>query len=238
MKLFGHDTSPYVRRTRVLLAELGVPFERDPQGWVNASEEMLRHNPLMRVPVLLDPPSASLPAQPDRGDQLLIDSKLIAVYLYDRAVASPPPPPPGRPPIQPTLWRAAHRYDDENVVLAIDGATDSAINVFLLEREGVDKAAVPYLQRQEQRIARCLAWLEGVYAGRTTLGEGALAFADVAIVCALDWMAFRRRYDVTRHPGLCRVMEAHRDRPSFAGTHPSLAVGEALAPPLAPRPRA
>jgi glutathione S-transferase len=81
MKLFGHDTSPYVRRARVLLDELGVPFERDAHGWANASEEMLQRNPLMKVPVLLDE---------ERGNQVIIDSKLIAAYLYERSPSAAP----------------------------------------------------------------------------------------------------------------------------------------------------
>jgi glutathione S-transferase len=219
MKLFGHDTSPYVRRVRVLLAEKGVPFDRDPNGWMNASEEMLRLNPLMKVPVLLDEG-----AGPGGGDQAVLDSKLIAGYIYDRVVDRfPGPPPAAGLPLQATLWRPGHRYDDENVVLAIDGATDSAINIFLLEQDGVRPAASSYLQRQERRVASSLTWLDGLYAGRTTLGDGALAFADIALMCALDWMAFRKRYEVSRHQNLCRVVEAHRERPSLASTHPSLA---------------
>ena len=54
MKLYGHDTSPYVRRVRVLLTELGLPFERDANGWSNPSEAFLRINPLLRVPALED----------------------------------------------------------------------------------------------------------------------------------------------------------------------------------------
>jgi glutathione S-transferase len=214
MKLFGHDTSPYVRRVRVLLAELGVPFERDVHGWQDAVEEMLRRNPLMRVPVLVDEA---------RGDQMLVDSKLMAAYLYEHSAAAPAAPA-GHVPLQPTLFREGRRYDDENVLLVVDGALDSAINVFLMERDGVLPAASSYLERQQHRVERCLIWLERAYDGRTTLGDGVVSFTDLSVVCALDWMTFRKRYDVTRHPALCGVAERHRDRPSLAATHPSQAV--------------
>ena len=39
--LFGHDTSPYVRRIRILLAELGLPFARDARGWNVPDAEVL-----------------------------------------------------------------------------------------------------------------------------------------------------------------------------------------------------
>jgi glutathione S-transferase len=169
----------------------------------------------MRVPVLVDE---------GRGEQTLVDSKLMAVYAYEHAPSPRPAAPAGHPPFQATLFREGHRYDDENVLLVIDGALDSAINLFLMERDGVLPSASSYLGRQQQRVERCLIWLESAYAGRTTLGEGVFSFTDVALVCALDWLAFRKRYDVARHPGLVRVAEHHAARPSLAETHPTKAV--------------
>lgn len=211
MKLYGHDTSPYVRRIRVLLAELGLPFTRDLNNW--ASPDLPQVNPLMKVPVLVD------------EGLTILDSRLIADYLYDRACGRVAPPPPGHPPLQPTLWRPDRRYEDENVLLLIDGAADSAINVFLLDRDGIDS---PYLRRQMERVAACLRHLDGLYGEGDTLAPGTLAFADIALVCALEWMIFRERYDVRAHGNLARVLDRHRDRPSFAETHPS----RAQTPPL------
>ncbi len=219
MKLFGHDTSPYVRRARVLLLEKGIPFERDPAGWVSPSDEFARLNPLMRVPALLD------------HGQAVLDSGLIAAYLYERFPGPPPAPPAGHPPLQATLWSADHRYDDENVLLAVEGALDSAINVFLMEQDGILPAASAYLRRQTQRIARCLAFVDGLLADRTTLREGVLSFTDITLCAALDWLIFRKRYDVAQHGNLVRFLRTHQDRPSLAGTHPTLAVP-------APAPRA
>ena len=52
LKLYGHDTSPYVRRIRVLLAELGLPFVRDSRSWTVADADVLKLNPCLRVPAL------------------------------------------------------------------------------------------------------------------------------------------------------------------------------------------
>jgi glutathione S-transferase len=212
VKLFGHDTSPYVRRARVLLAEKGVAFERDDAGWVAPSADFSRLNPLMRVPALLD------------GGQALLDSRLIAVYLYERYPEPPPLAPAGHAPLQATLWAPASRYDDENVLYAIESALDSAINVFLLEQDGVALAASPYLQRQTRRLASCLGYVDGLLAGKTTLNEGVFSFSDVTLACALDWLVFRKRYDVAQHVNLARYREAHEPRPSLRATHPSLAA--------------
>ena len=72
MILYGHDTSPYVRRVRALLAELGLPFDRDMNSWSVPDATVLRINPMLRVPALVD------------GGQVLLDSRLIATYLYER----------------------------------------------------------------------------------------------------------------------------------------------------------
>lgn len=215
MKLYGHDTSPYVRRIRVLLAELGLPFERDANSWSNPDAAVLRLNPLLRVPALTD------------GELLLLDSKLIATYLYDRYPSSPPAPAGDELPLQPTLWHKEHRYDDENMLLVLDGATDSTINVFLLEMDGLKPAEVPYLGRQLQRVRGSMAWLDEKLAGKVSLHDGAVSFFDLSLVCALQWMQFRDRYPVAQHPNLLRFISAHQDRPSLRATHPSLAQNTA-----------
>lgn len=208
MKLFGHDTSPYVRRVRVLLSELAVPFERDTMSWVAPTEEFQRLNPIQRVPALLD------------EGQAILDSKLIAAYVYDRPATAVPAPPPGHAPIQATLWHPAHRYADENFVLTLDAAVDSAINVFLLEQDGILPAAAPYLQRQVRRIGTCLEWLDQQLRDRDTLHDGVFSFADVSLMCALEWLTFRKRHDVSQHEHLHRFVSRHQARPALAATHP------------------
>jgi glutathione S-transferase len=215
MILYGHDTSPYVRRVRVLLAELGAPFERDSRSWSVPDAEVLRINPMLRVPALID------------GGQALLDSKLIAAYLYERYPASTPGPS-GQLPLQATLFHPEHAYDDQNALLCIDAAADSAINVFLLELDGIPAEQSPYLLRQQQRLRSCLTWLDEKLKGRDTLHPGSFSFVDIAVTCALDWMRFRKRYPVEDHANLSRFLERHQDRPSLALTHPAKAQSTAM----------
>ena len=208
MKLFGHDTSPYVRRVRVLLHEMGITVERDFSSWVAPSSELSKSNPLMRVPVVRD------------GKKTLLDSKLIAEYLYahyankllEQATA---------PPLSPTLWHTSHRFEDENIVLAIDAATDSAINILLLELDGVSRAQSPYLGRQLERVERCMHWLDQSLAGRTTVWDDVFSFSDIALHCALDWMLYRQRYPVAQHANLVCLLRTHTHRPSLSATYPA-----------------
>ena len=207
MKLFGHDTSPYVRRIRILLAELQLPFERDTHGWQDPSADFLAASPIQRLPVL------------DRGNgtavRYLYDSKVIAEALY----ALPHPLPGGAPPFQDSLWNPAAEGEDRNVVSVSDGGLDALVNVFCLEADGIKTAQSPYLRRQEQRGRDCLDWLERLYAGRTTL-NGRLSFADVSVICALGWVRFRNRMDLSPWLGLAMLEAAHQDRPSVASTRP------------------
>lgn len=219
LKLYGHDTSPYVRRIRVLLAEKGLPFSRDEDSWSTPNAEITRINPMLRVPALLD-------EEAGKKGQLLLDSKLIATYLYDRH-PNQGITPGGLLPLQATLFHSAHRYDDENALLGLDAALDSAINVFLLELDGVPREKSPYLTRQFERIRRCLSFLDEQVGDKTTFHEGSFAFIDIAIVCALDWMNFRNRYPVAEHSNLSRLIAAHAARPSLSATHPSLAKNQA-----------
>lgn len=226
LTLFGHDTSPYVRRVRVLLQELGLPFVRDPASWGAPSEALRQINPMMRVPALLD-------SDYGEGGLALLDSRLIATYLYDQygdqhGQHGAAEIGPAAPLLQRTLFRPESRYQDENLLLAIDAATDSLINVFLLELDGVTKEAAPYLRRQEERAHRSLAYVETAYGGYPTLAEGRLSYVDIALCCSLDWMRFRKRYDITQHPGLLRVLEALAERPALAESHPSRAASTAL----------
>ena len=208
-------TEPSVLKT-------GEPVRRtrDTDSWSAPQGEAQRINPMLRVPVLVD------------GEQTLLDSKLMAAYLYDRYPQAPLPPPPGHLPLQATLWHPQHRFDDENTLLAMDTAVDSTINLFLLELDGIAAEPSAYLRRQQQRVRACLGWVDGKLAGRTSFHDGVIAQLDIALVCALQWMQFRKRYPVEDHPNLVQFLAAHASRPSLAETHPSRAQN--TAPPHTP----
>ena len=215
LKLFGHDPSPYVRRTRVLFAELGVPFERDTHGWLDPVGEFLDNSPTGRLPMLDLGPEAS--------ERYVYDSRVIAEVTYGslrRWQAPSSRPKQGGLDVQSTLWNPALEHGDRNVLTVIDEAVGSGINLFAIERDGVPRSAAPYLQRQADRVENCLAWLDKAYAGRTTLTPGTLAYADIALGCGLGWLRFRQRANVDAYPNLVNVEAALNPRESFATTKP------------------
>lgn len=71
MKLLGSTTSPYVRRTRLLLADRPYDFV-NLAIYAEDRDELRRQNPALRIPVLQD------------GDLTLFDSRVIARYLSQK----------------------------------------------------------------------------------------------------------------------------------------------------------
>ncbi len=221
LKLYGHDTSPYVRRIRVLLAELGLPFVRDSRSWTVADADVLKLNPCLRVPALEAPRS-------DGGTQLLLDSRIIAAFLYAQPGRSAPTLPAGEPAVAPTLFDERTRWDDENALSILDAAQDSLINLFVLELDGITPSQSPYLQRQYARTESCLRWLDARLGASDTFHADRFSYLDMALSCTLDWAQFRERYPVGQHPNLARAIARHAQRPSLASTHPRLAQSAAL----------
>lgn len=208
LKLFGHDASPYVRRVRVLLAELRIPFERDAHGWQDPAPELVAASPIQRVPMLDLGPGARV--------RYVFESRVIAQLLY----GLPHPPPAGDPPFQDTLLDPSLALLDQNILSVADAAQDSLVNVFLLEGDGVRATQSSYLQRQVARARGCLDSLEQTYRGRRTLTAGRLAYVDVAVLSLLGWIRFRNRLDLAPWPGLLALEAAHSERPSVAATRP------------------
>ena len=208
LKLFGHDASPYVRRVRVLLAELRIPFERDAHGWQDPAPEFVSASPIQRVPMLDLGPGAPV--------RHVFESRVIAQLLY----GLPHPKPEGDPPFQDALLEPSLELLDQNVLSVADAAQDSLVNVFLLEGDGVRAEQSSYLQRQVARARGCLDSLARSYRGKRSLSPGRLAYVDVAVVSLLGWIRFRKRLDLAPWPELLALEAAHAERPSLASTRP------------------
>jgi len=133
IQVLGSRTSPFVRRVRIVAAELGAPFELVDSTSESGQERLRAWSPLQKIPVARF------------GDEVVLDShsiidRLIAEYGYG------------------PLRAADDLWPETRVAHVIDGALDAAINVFYLRRDGVG-AEVPYLAKQEARVDRALAWL-------------------------------------------------------------------------------
>jgi len=109
-------------------------------------------------------------------------------------------------------------WHERNLMNAIDEALLSGLQLFYLRRDGFALDGNVFTQRQIDRIDAIYAWLgQELVADRFGLPE-------LSLVCALDWMDFRKAYATERATGLAALRAAWRDRPSIAATLPHLPI--------------
>lgn len=167
MKLYGTTTSPFVRRVRVVAAELGVEH-----AWVNTAHDdgqaqLKAISPIWKVPVA------------EIDGRTIYDSRVIIDWLTTTRGWGP-------------LRQPRDRWKDQNVMNAIDGALESAIQLFYLQREGLDPMKIPFGPRQVERIGAIFEWLADELPAHDP--ARGLGVAELSLLCTLDWMDFRKVY--------------------------------------------
>jgi glutathione S-transferase len=134
MRLFGTTTSPFVRRVRVVAAEVGEPVDRVDTATDLGMAQLRDVSPIRKVPVAII------------DNRLLYDSRVIIDWLTSTRGWGEIEPPRDR-------WR------EQNLLNAIDAALDSVIQLFYLRRDGVSVDGTPYAQRNLDRADAIFAWL-------------------------------------------------------------------------------
>jgi glutathione S-transferase len=193
MELIGTTTSPFVRRVRVVCAEIGVPYTLVDSSKPAGESRLREQSPLWKVPV----------AAFDDG-VLVFDSRAIVDELLRRHGLGP--------------FARTTSARENNLRAVIDGALDSAINVFYLRREGVVVDDIAYCKKQLNRVGSALSWLTDELRG-DDFGAG-FGLTELALYTALDWMTFRDAYPLADRTALQAFRQAHSTRPSLAATAP------------------
>jgi glutathione S-transferase len=202
MKLIGSLTSPYVRKVRIVMAEKKLDFQHELED-VWASDKIMASNPLGKVPCLVL-----------SGGEAIFDSRVIVEYLDTRSPVSRLIPEGSRERIEVRTWEAL-----------ADGLLDAAI-LARLEQTWAGRSAE---QRSDAWIQRQLHKVEvSIDAISTGLGDKPwctgihLSLADIAVGCALGYLAFRfPQIDWRgRHANLARLADKLDARPSFIDTLP------------------
>lgn len=200
MKLVGTYTSPYVRKTRVVLAEKKFEYEFVIDSPWEENSGVPNLNPLGKVPVLiLD------------DDSTLFDSRVICEYLDNVSPNNRLMPQTNRERTQVKRWEAL-----------ADGVCDAAANIVLEKRRQAGRRSAQFVERQMEKVAR------GVQFMANELGEDAwcqgasFTLADIAVGSALGYLTFRiTDFDWReKYPNLARLYEKLMQRPSFAETVP------------------
>ena len=200
MKLIGTFTSPYVRKTRIVLAEKKIECEFVLDSpWLEGTG-VPQHNPLGKIPVLVFDDNSTL-----------FDSRVIVEYLDNLAPNNRLIPATGRERIQVRRWEAL-----------ADGICDAAAAAFIeAKREGAQRSQ-PWIDRQRGKI------VQGVAACAADLGEqpwcfgNTITLADIALGTALGYLGFRFP-DIAwqaQYPNLARLYGKLMLRQSFIDTVP------------------
>jgi glutathione S-transferase len=195
MKLYGSETSPYVRKARILIKEKNLACEFVAGDVGAAGSPVPALNPLGKVPVL------------EREDHsVLFDSPVIVEYL-DSLKSPALLAASGEPRWTMLRWQAL-----------ADGVLDAVVARLLESRRPPEQQSARDIARQEEKVARALAWTESQLRGDWLVGTG-FSLADLAVGVMLDYTDFRYPHDwAARHPKLSRWHQALRQRPSFIET--------------------
>lgn len=164
MKLFYTKRSPYARKVRIIAAEKNIPLDLAEEDLSNKSGELLRYNPLGKIPVLVL----------DDG-WAFNDSPLICEYL-DSLHANPALIP----------RNSREHFVILNLTAVADGLMDVTVAAFMEKQHHKDHFNAAFINKQEETARRCLEYfekhIEKLYP---------LSLASIAVACALDYIGFR-----------------------------------------------
>ena len=131
MKLYGSQTSPYVRRIRLLLADTAHDFINLDIFSAAGRDTLAALNPTLRIPML------------DDNGEIIFDSGVIYRYLAAKLAL-------------PTL-----SWYQENQLTVINAVNDSLVMLLQCSRSGFDTNDDKlFFNLQKERIATCLYVLE------------------------------------------------------------------------------
>ena len=204
MRLIGATTSPYVRKVRAVMAEKKLDYQFVAENVWADDTQIGASNPLGKVPCLVMD-----------GQDAVFDSRVIVEYLDTLSPVGRLIPPSGRQRVEVKTWEAL-----------ADGLLDAALAA-RMERTWVKRAdserSQAFIDRQLGKIASALAAMErGLGDQPHCLGGAHLSLADIAVVCALDYLDFRfpELAWAEGHPSLVRLQAKLAQRPSFIDTLP------------------
>lgn len=130
VKLYGSTTSPYVRRIRILLANIEHDFINMQIFSGEDRAQLTAKNPILKVPMLED------------GEDIIFDSRVIFRYLSEKYS------------LPALTWR------EENLMSVIDAINDSLVQLFLLKRSDIESSDDKlFFKLQNERIAESFTFL-------------------------------------------------------------------------------
>jgi glutathione S-transferase len=201
MKLIGSLASPYVRKVRVVLAEKKLDYQFELENVWAPDTTISTLNPLGKVPSLLM----------DDGS-VMIDSRVMAEYLDTLTPVCKLLPANSRDRADVKCWEAL-----------ADGILDAAVTVRLERLRPIELQSEDWIARQWRKVHLGLAALSEKLGESPYCTGNNYSLADVAVGCAVGWLAFRFPEITWRddHANLARLYDKLSERQSFKDTVPA-----------------
>jgi glutathione S-transferase len=188
MKLFGSTTSPFVRRIRMLLSGRDYEFVNMDIFSAEQRKKLSQDNPAQKVPYLED------------DGQFIFDSRVIFNYLSDK------------------FELESLTLEQQNLLTLIDAATDSLVQLLLLNRSGINtEEDKMYFSLQRGRLREIFASLE------TKVQQDQFSswhYPAICLFCTIDWLMFRELYDLSAYPELTQFWQQLKHQSIAVETDP------------------
>jgi glutathione S-transferase len=194
LKIVGSLTSPFSRIVRMMCEELHLDYELDvtpPFTKMNAAsaEKVNAHNPLMKVPVLID------------GETEILDSRVIVAYLLKKHGKD-------------TDIKLPQSVEEENLLSVIYGIVDAGVLWFMLQLANPEvKKDAGFMPRSQERIERGLIWLDR----NKNLGKE-FGVPEALLICVVEWFTKRDIHDWQKFRNVYTTWQKYKDRPSLVKT--------------------
>ncbi len=199
MKLIGSNTSPYVRKVRLVLLEKNIAhtYVVDPPSEPNS--QVMRFNPLGRIPALIL-----------ADGTCVFDSPVIAEYadtLNDMPILIP-------------RHDALARMRVKRWEALADGIMDSAIVVRNERMRPAEKQELAIIEMHNLAITRALQYVAVQLGTREWCEGNSISLGDLALVSALVYVDLRlsERDWRAAHPNLAAFFKRMGTRPSVQTT--------------------
>jgi glutathione S-transferase len=204
MKLIGSNTSPYVRKVRVVMVEKKLDYSFVTEDVWAAQTTIAETNPLGKVPCLVM-----------EGGEALFDSRVIVEYLDTLSPVGKLIPSVGRERAEVKTWEAL-----------ADGVLDALI-LARLEASWAGRSSTErsqaWIERQMDKVHVSLKAMSKGLGDKVFCAGIHLSLADIAVGCALSYLDFRFSQIDWRsgYPNLEKLHDKLMQRPSFVETHPA-----------------
>lgn len=194
MKLYNSAASPFVRKVNAVAIHHGIALDRVPTNPHESPAELLRDNPLSKVPCLVTDDGVSLP-----------DSPAICEYLDSIGTGEKLLPEHGLP-----------RWNVLRVAALADGIMDAAVARRMASQHPQDEARQKFDTRAKAAIDRSLDALEAED------DQAPMTMGTVGAVCALGYLDFRFGHEDWRssRPKLAAWYDRQLQLKPFADTKP------------------